>query len=157
MLDRVITAVTDLPVIIQGALGSGLFALSLYLGQRISTYAIGKTANISRKRKRQALLDELIILHLVSTKNRTEQTLYAVAAMYRAAHHFVMGLVWLTLGLIFSTTIEVFGIVGYLGCLYYLLQCLRLLRGGEDEGAEERIAAIEGQLEALQEQNDVKK
>jgi hypothetical protein len=38
MLERLFAAASDLPVIVQGALGSALFALLLFVGQRAFAY-----------------------------------------------------------------------------------------------------------------------
>ena len=149
MLDRLVNAVTDLPVIVQGALGSALFALVLFVGQRVLAIAIARLAHSSKKRRKQALVDELAILNAASAKDVASETYYGVVVLYRTGRHLVRGLLWLTLGLVFGSTISVFGLIGYIGCLYYLFQALRLVEGGDADNAEARLKEINTELNAL--------
>jgi hypothetical protein len=145
MLDRLIAAVTDLPVIVQGALGSALFALLLFLGQKCTASVGTWYSNSSKRRKKEALVDELAVLSVVVAKDIPRSTHFTVMVLYRASRHLVRALYWLALGLIFGSTISVFGIVGYLGCLFFLLQALRLVQGR----SEEELNAAESRLEEI--------
>ena len=70
--------------------------------------------------------------------------------IYRMARYLVRALFWLTLGLIFGSVISVFGLIGYLGCLYYLLQALRILQGvPEGTDTSSRISEVEAQIALL--------
>ena len=149
MLDRLIALVTDLPVIVQGALGSALFALLLFIGQKCAASIGAWYSNSSKRRKKEALVDELAVLSVVIAKDFPRSTQYTVMVLYRASRHVVRALYWLTLGLIFGSAISVFGVVGYLGCLFFLLQALRLVQGRSEEemnAAESRLEQIKVEL-----------
>lgn len=129
MLERLVSAITDLPVIVQGALGSALFASLLFLGQKLLAVLSGHYAKSSVRREKQALLDELATLDALTAESVEERTYHTVIVIYRSARYAMRGLFWLTLGLAFTNTISVFGIIGFWWCSYYLLQAMRTLQG----------------------------
>ena len=157
MLERLVNAVTDLPVIVQGALGSALFALVLYVGQKVLAAVIARLSQSSKKRRKHTLLDELAILSAASADDMASETYYGVVVLFRTARYLVRGIIWLTLGLVFESTISVFGIIGYIGCLYYLFQALRLVDGGEAENAKQRLEEIKTALSAIEQSAQPKK
>ena len=152
MLDRLIAAIIDLPVIVQGAMGSALFALLLLIGQKISASLGAWHSQSSKSRKEQALIDEMAVLSGIAATDIRTSTHYTLIVLYRASRHVVRALYWLTLGLLFGSTISVFGIVGYLGCLFYLLQALRLVQGKSKEeidGVQTRLAQVKEELRII--------
>ncbi len=151
MLDKIIVAITDLPVILQGALGSALFALTLFLGQKTAAYVSNKISLTSIRYKENALIDEQAMLNVIAAKNIEEETYYAVVSLYRAGRYATRSMFWLILGLIFGSIIPVFEMVGYLGGLYYILQVMRVFQGtsaSKDE-AKFRIEQIDIELNQL--------
>lgn len=132
MLERLVLAITDLPVIVQGAMGSAVFASLLFLAQKILMAISMQYANSSARRKRQALIDELATLEAKVADKVDTKTYYTVIVIYRSSRYVIRGLIWLSLGLMFSSTISVFGIVGYLWGTYHMLQALRIVQGFND-------------------------
>jgi hypothetical protein len=128
MLDRLVTAITDLPVIVQGAMGSALFAVVLYVGQRAVGLFSSKLIASKRDRRKRYLADELMKIGVAAAADTGDRMFFLGMVLYRCARYVVAALLWLTLGLIFNSAIAVFGIIGYIGCIYYLLQSVRLLQ-----------------------------
>lgn len=123
-----LTAITDLPVIVQGALGSGLFALALYVGQIAFRYSAGKATKINRDRRLAYLTDEIAKLHLLKGKTFSLKSAFLSLLIYRASRGFAKAFIWLTLGLLFGSFSPSFGVAGYLGALYYFFSALNTLR-----------------------------
>lgn len=150
MLDRLVAAVTDLPVILQGALGSALFALALFGGQRISVLVGSQFAKSSRKRRKVYLIEQQIKYNVVKSKEYAARGAFVSLLVYRASRSLFKALIWLTLGIAFGTMKEVLGLVGYCGCLYYLFAGLNTVTGPESvPDADAKLQEIKTELETL--------
>jgi hypothetical protein len=152
VLQELMAAVTNLPAIAQGALGSGLFALLFRLGQ-ISYRKTTIFSSALNKRKRIAFLnEEIIMLHILSAKNVSDKGALIVPLLYGALKNFARAFILLTLGLIFGSFINVFGMVGYIGALYYFFSALRILRGiDEPIDIDAKISELTTELNRLKE------
>ena len=144
MFDKLVAAVTDLPVIVQGALGSALFALLLFMGQRLTTWLIVKYSQSSRARKRVFLIEESLKYNLTNADDYATRGAFVSRLSYRALRSLFRSLIWLTLGLIFGIVDKIFSIVGYLGCLYYLFSGLNTLMPPT------RVKDVEAKLEEIE-------
>jgi threonine/homoserine/homoserine lactone efflux protein len=152
MFERFLTAATDLPVIVQGALGSALFALVLFAGQHLSALLGSRFAKSSRKRRKVYLIDQQIKYNVLKSKEFAEKGAYVSLLVYRASRSLFKSLIWLTLGFAFGTMDQIFGLVGYLGCLYYLFKGLNTVTGPESvPDVEAKLQQIKAELEALNE------
>jgi hypothetical protein len=127
-MKELIDAIKAWPIIIQGALGSALFWLVLIVGQKLADAILPRISSRNRVRQRRRLFDQILRLEAVKAGQDKEQaTYYASAILYRASRRFVVAVIWLTLGFIFHSVIGIFGLVGYLGCLYYLFATLAIV------------------------------
>jgi len=152
MLERIIAAATDLPVIVQGALGSALFALALFGGQRLSTLLGRRFAKSSRERRKTYLIEQQLKYHVLKSKEYSAKGAFVSLLVYRASRSFFKAIIWLTLGLAFGTIIDVLGLVGYCGCLYYLFASLNTVTGPETvPDVDAKLQEIKTELEALNE------
>lgn len=127
-MEKLIQAVQDWPVLIQGALGSAIFWLFLLVGQKVAAFVTSHASDLSNKSKQRFLFDQLLRCRAAKTKIDSEGGYYASILWFRASRHVIKGLIWLTLGLIFGSVINVLGIVGYLGCFYYMFAALIIVR-----------------------------
>lgn len=151
MLENLIKAVTDWPVVIQGALGSALFAVFMYTGQKLTQASTTWMRSRSKELRKSALLETLIRLQAVQATDSVEQAKYAAILVYRALRHVTKGLIWLTLGLTLGSVISVLGIVGFIGCLFYLFKGLAILAPTYLEpNVEQKIAEIQAELAQLE-------
>lgn len=146
MNDQLITAITDLPVILQGAMGSALFAFTLYFGQRLFTFISDKYAQSSKQRRRQHLIEQQIKYSILQTTDYATRSALVSLLIYRAFRSLFKGLIWLTLGL----TVGIFGFVGYIGCLYYFFQGLNTVTSAKTvDNVERKLQEIKDELTSL--------
>lgn len=89
MLDKLLSTISDVPVIVQGALGSALFALILYVGQRISSYVKSEATSHSRSRRKSYLIEERIKYNVLMTNKYDERAAYVSLLLYRASRSLV--------------------------------------------------------------------
>lgn len=151
MLERILEAATDLPVVIQGALGSALFALILVLGQRIAALIGARLAATSRSRRETFLTEEILKYTVLSVQDYPSKAAFVSLLTHRASRSVIKALIWLTLGLAFTTVIPILGLVGFLGCLYYLFAALNTVKGPEHvEDVEKKLEALKAEKKQLE-------
>lgn len=151
-MERFLTAVKDWPVIVQGALGSALFALTLYLGQKLFHYASEHFVALSSNRRKKQLRHKIVRLNVYLAKDYAERSYYTSLTWIRASRELARALLWLALGLITGSIFGVLSIVGYLGCIYYLFATLNVvgpMTVGND--AEEELRKLYEELKKLEE------
>lgn len=152
MLDKLVTVLTDWPVLVQGVLGSAFFWLILMLGQKTAMVVSAKYAATSRKRRESFLVEERLKYALQEATNTVEHTAYLSALLYRAFRHAIRAAIWLTLGLITSSFLPVIGAVGYIGCLYYLFAAFNVVKGvSNDEDTSAKLKELTDELNKLNE------
>jgi hypothetical protein len=149
-MDVFVKQVLEWPVIIQGALGSALFAFILYLGQKVSYFISVKISNLSRQNKINALLVEKVKYQITQNENE-ERSAHIGILVYGALKSLTLGFILITLGLAFETIIPIFGLVGYLGALIYLFEASRIFRpiNTADVNVEMKIKEIDEEIAKL--------
>jgi hypothetical protein len=118
-MEKLIASIQDWPVIIQGALGSALFALALFLGQRVTAYFVDAVRAQSKESRVRQLREQLIRFSALKAKDHAERAYFASILWLRASRHVVKGLIWLALGLVSNSLLGVLGVVGFMGAIYY--------------------------------------
>jgi hypothetical protein len=141
MIDKLLSAVADWPVIVQGALGSALFAGLAYLGQRLTPLISARFSEVSKKRRKAFLFQQRLKYAYKVTKDNPTRGAIISALLYIAARSLIRAAIWLVLGLIFSSFEGVLGVVGFGGCLYYLFAALSVVNHVPD--AEDNAAKLE--------------
>lgn len=101
MFEKIAHAATDLPVIFQAALGSALFALLLWSGQKLTAHIASKVTTNSKSRRKTFLVEETLKYSLLGAKDYSTRGAYVSLLLYRAARNLIKALIWLTLGLAF--------------------------------------------------------
>lgn len=153
-MDSLLVKIKDWPVIIQGALGSALFYIVIIAGQKTTAFISTRITNASKSRKVAQLKNELVRLHALASSGKDEGAFFVSMLLLRASRYLIKALLWLTLGFIFSSFLEVLGVVGFLGCFYYLFSTLEVVKpiSYKDKGEiAKRIQEIQDQLQALKE------
>lgn len=149
-MNDLINVIKDWPALVQGALGSGIFWLVLYIGQKFTSLISDKAQLHSTKKNKKYLYNEILRHKAVRDGNEFQSgAFYSSVLWFRASRNVINGLIWLTLGLIFGSIIGVFGIVGYLGCLYYLFTALNIVKPVNYKGED-----INQEIEKLQKAYD---
>lgn len=152
-MNELIEQILAWPVIAQGALGSGLFSLILYLGQRGTLFLSGRLSRYSHRRRVDKLRFESIKYKITLTEQPDRAALFGVL-LYKAFSRTIRGLIWLTLGLGFQLIIPVFGIIGCLGALFYLFDALLIFKPIDTSvDKDQRIKEIDTELAELGKRN----
>lgn len=150
MLEKLLSAISDWPVIVQGALGSALFASMVYVGQKIATTLNMRAAEVSKKRRKDYLYRLQLKYGFKAAKDNAIKTALLSALLYLAARDALRGAVWLALGLLTGSFLPVLGAVGFLGALYYWFTALSAVSPApEVDNVEERFKQVNEEWEAL--------
>lgn len=151
-MEKLIAAIQDWPVLVQGAIGSALFWLVLLIGQRITRYLSGRAQAHSKDKQKARLLNEIIRFDALRTgMDIVEGARFASVLWYRASRHLISGLIWMTLGLLLGSVFEVFGLVGFIGCLYYLFGALDIVKPLSYDGdLDQKLEELRKQLAELE-------
>ncbi len=146
------------PVIIQGALGSALFWISLKtLNWLLRVIAViwSKLSQNARREKKRA---ELIFHKQI----RGQDPIGYLHCIYRALGYLSQALAWTISGMMFSGYLEVFYIVGLFGGLIYVFKAMRWIVPpykihDTEEGRWRKIKELETELngEASKETNAI--
>lgn len=153
-MSDIIKSILAWPLIVQGALGSGLFWLVLLIGQKatalsgrvISQRSIGNQINHLKNQR-----DKYIGLKAHRNKNIQAANYIATGFIYKSLRSLFTGLIWLSLGLIFGSVIPVLGMVGFIGCIYHMFNGLALVQEVDKSiSPAEKIRQIDEQLEKLE-------
>jgi hypothetical protein len=136
-----IAQIGNIPVIIQGALGSALFTIILFVGQKITHLLRRKISESSTKRRREFLIEENLKLLLLLSNDFSTRGAFVSLLNFRATRKIFLALIWLALGLVGSSIIDIFGVVGYLGALYFLFDGLETCKmpALDEEKAKEQL------------------
>jgi hypothetical protein len=132
-LNSLIEIIKEWPIIIQGALGSGLFWLLLTLLQKLSSTLTNRISHLSKKSELEELRTELLHLQMDETHGM-EKLHFAAPLLFRASRPFFRAMLWLVLGLALSSVFSLFGVIGYVGSIYYLLKALNVVSKLQVEG-----------------------
>ena len=150
MLNEIYTAATNLPVVIQGALGSALFALLLYLGQKVFALTANRIAKSSRSRRKIYLLEQQVKYNVTKSKDFSARSAFVSLLIYRASRSLFKALIWLALGLAFGPLYWTLSIVGYCGCIYFLFKGLNTVSAPETVAdVDEKLKEIKAELDIL--------
>lgn len=123
-MDQFILTITNWPVIVQGALGSALFAALFFIGRLISKslHGLFKKVLYQRAKHTQSLHEVRTKVIKASTSERKIQ--WMALLIYLILGHIIRAFIWFIFGSITSSIIPVFSVIGYLGALYYLFNAL---------------------------------
>lgn len=153
-VSELINSILTWPLIVQGALGSGLFWLVLLVGQKLTTLSgqiISRRSVDNEINYLKNLRDKYIGLKAHHNKNIQVANYIATGFIYKSLRSLFKGLIWLALGLIFGSIIPVLGVVGFIGCLYHMFKGLAMVQEVDKSiPPAERIKEIDERLEQLE-------
>ena len=122
----------------------------LVLGQKLTALVSTKVSALSKRKRRGDLLTQLLRFQALKASSNELAGPYASILWYRASRSLIMGLMWLTLGLIFGSILPILGIVGFIGCLYYLFSALNVVRPLSYDGSiDERITELHEKIDEI--------
>lgn len=141
----IVKKILEWPAIVQGALGAALFWLVLLIGQKlVDIFTKGATA-FSSKWKTHSLSREYVARRYFV---ELEDGAYGFSlCIYQCLQYVIRGIILLLLGYISSSFIPIFGWVGFVGGLYFLLRGAWWVTSFEDKLTRlqhwERVAELE--------------
>ncbi|MCD9572347.1 hypothetical protein [Pseudomonas protegens] len=149
-MEKLLASIQDFPVIVQGAMGSALFALIVYIGQKVAAYCFDSfRANTKKSRIRQ-LKEQSVRLRALSAEGDAQKAYLTSLLWLRASRHVVKALIWITLGLAFESTAGPLSVVGFMGAIYYLFLALNIVKPISYEGdIEQKIKDIRIEIRKL--------
>lgn len=146
--------VFDLNSILYGALGSALFAFIVYVVPKIIS-ALGELISKYSVEQRERRLNTLWLKYYGMTHEDDDQSLEStscqVALIYKSLRQALKAFIWISLGLIFQSVVDLLGIIGFIGGLYYLFSALGQVQTvGEDVDPQVELEKIEAELNKIE-------
>ena len=143
-------AITEYPVIVQGALGSALFALLFYLSQQLFIISNNFLDNFFKSNKKTSLLR----LHLKYTglkaykaNNLLKSNTIQTGLIYNSLRKVISGIIWILFGLIISP----FELIGYIGGLYFTFSALYTVQSIDTKvDVNQKLEEIEKELKEIE-------
>lgn len=126
-----IEIIKNWPIIVQGALGSALFWAFLVAAQKLVIYGSEKYS-YHTKQSRISWLVSATHKYMPVGEDGKEETLSIATLIYRSIRHFYKSMMWLALGLIINIFIHPFGVIGFIGSLYFLFKASEIVSPIED-------------------------
>jgi hypothetical protein len=154
MFSELIEVFKDWPVIIQGALGSALFWIALGVGQKFVSFLLSVSALHSKLSRKSWLVSAQIKYKSYLTESDFEEISGLSFLIYRSLRLFYKSLMWLVLGLISNLFISPIGIIGFMGCIYYLFQSYDVVSPIEElddgiDAVKDKLIKINKELDEL--------
>lgn len=149
--------IMNLPVIVQGALGSALFAAVFYLVKMIFFYSNTYFAKFNNNAKIEALeFEHLQSKYMVA--HDVNKTDYMLLIFYGVGNKFVTGITYMCLGLLAESLLDAFHSIAYFIATYYFFKALGIISlkmsdGRSIEWHKSNIDRIEKELNELRSEN----
>lgn len=122
VLDRIL----DLPVIVQGALGSFLFWLAYVVSQKLINLIAKIVGSYSKRIQRENILfEKMHLLQDVFPVSDPKGTLAHVLGIQAALYKLIKGMIFICFGLVSEKLIGSLSIIAYLIAVYYLFRSLK--------------------------------
>ncbi|MGC9461839.1 hypothetical protein [Vibrio genomosp. F10] len=152
-----IESILQLSPIVQGALGSALFAAALWIGQFLFSVTKNKIIYFSKKHRLDSLNTELVRHMGLLSDNDATTSLTIVGLIYLAFGFLIKALICLCIGYVFESYIPLFKEISVIFALYFLFKALDLLKDTK-EGADsaKEIELIKEQISMLEGKNSPK-
>lgn len=135
-MSEIISAIKDWPVIVQGAIGSGLFWIILLLCQKTADYLSRKYSQHSNYSRESWLINRHTMIQLVLSESLEEKGSYASILLYRSSRYLFKAIMWLALGLVLQIFYTLAALIGFIGCLYYLFKGYYVVGGANQSNDE---------------------
>ena len=121
-MEDLLVVIKAWPIIVQGALGSALFSLIVFVGQRLARWAASRWSHTSKQARKTWLINEQAKCLATMAPTHEGFSTFATILLYRASRHLFKALMWVVLGLLAGLFLSWLGVIGYLGGLYYLFK-----------------------------------
>ena len=126
-MNEVVNIVKDWPIIVQGALGSGLFWFILLVFQ----YAMSKINSLLSHYSKQSRISWLVSLETkyeaAISEDDNISTYNISILLMRCLRPFLKALMWLSMGLMLRDVLYPAEVIGFIGCIYYLFKSYEII------------------------------
>jgi hypothetical protein len=142
--------IIQLPVIIQGALGSALFALAFWLLKNAYTLLANKISFINKELRINSINAELVKYTSFKNGEPALMSFALVGLIYIAMSHFIKAVICLCLGYFLQSFLSIFQDISMFFALYFLFQSLSTLKDNQkDKNYDEKISILNAELDKL--------
>lgn len=143
----------DLPVIVQGALGSFLFWLTYEVTKRLLAFLSAFIGRYNRHWKRETLMFEQVQAKFMVSDGE-QRTQYLILCIYGGLSRAIQGLIYVCFGLISGDLLGPISLFAYAFAIIYFFRALRAVflevSSGKDlEYYKQRIIEIDSELAKL--------
>lgn len=160
-METIVDSILQWPVIVQGALGSCLFSLTLFLGQKAFAASSSKYLAFNRRLRLSSLQAEYIRYRAFVVDDKGYAAFLLVVLIYGSIHNLIKALICICIGFLLQSFIPVFGVVGFLFALYFLFKAANAVRDTEvNVDKETRLSELENEIGTLKKEiskTDLKK
>ena len=152
-MDDLVQIFKNWPVLIQGAVGSALFWLVLKLIKKGYEIVEQSLSHRSLRQRKSWLISNIARLKALSSKEHTSRSYYASMLIYRSLRHLFNGIIWLSFGLIVNTLFNPMGIIGFVGCIYFMLKAFETVKpiNSENLDKETELSSFQDELKLVRE------
>lgn len=145
--------ILKLSPIIQGALGSALFALILWLLRIIFNFLQKKTVTLNQNNQLKRLQSDLIRYTALESGNVSANTLALVGLLYFAFSDFIKAIICLCVGVLLSSLLPLFKEISFLFALYFLYLALDSVKTAKSEkDYSKKIAELTTEINKIKQQ-----
>jgi hypothetical protein len=147
---KLINEILQWPAIIQGALGSGLFMLTLFAFQKILSVFTKyfKKSNISIQLKLKRIL--FFKLYAENIKDIHEANVCASILTYKGLEYLAKGIFYVVLGQLFYSFLPIFGYCGYIIGLFYISISVYCLHEKDIKNAKGKLDKLSNDIDNLE-------
>ena len=149
----IIDEILKLSPIIQGALGSALFALILWALKITFGFLHKKTISFNQNNLLNKYQSDLIRYTALESGDVNSNTLAMVGLLYFAFSDFIKAIISLCVGVLFSSIFPMFKEISFLFALYFLYLALDSVKVAKSEKTyAENIEELKAKIDALKQQ-----
>ncbi|HHF3199684.1 hypothetical protein MTR11_23440 [Vibrio sp. CCB-PB317] len=147
---NIIDTITAWPVIVQGALGSALFAITSFLGQKIVRFFFSKWEKYSRTNNEVLASQKVALIGAYIDNDRNELSNVLTLMMFSSFHYIMKAVLFVAFGLVAESLLPAFGLAGYFIGFIYLFKAMTYSPhlAFLDNHTEEELKEIKEQLAA---------
>ncbi|WP_099609974.1 hypothetical protein [Vibrio fujianensis] len=123
-MNNIISTVTEWPTIVQGALGSALFALCFSLGQRAVRAITNYSKAYSKRVSKDIVIRDELLKGVIAQGERNDILLVMSGMTYPALHYVIKAFLFFSFGYLAEGIVPVFGSIGVLIGVFFLFKAL---------------------------------
>lgn len=121
----IIDQILSWPIIIQGALGSGLFWLFIFFSQKIMRLLSDRFKGVIGNHQNEIKARDKLLMQALRSEQPDDRISIWTLGIWMALNYIIKAAIFYLLGVSLSKSIPAFSIAGSIGSLVYMLLALR--------------------------------